>query len=178
MSNSNDIKLPIPKTAVRKSEEWWDLDRKKPRKISFFDRNDKRVGWYIHYYDNGNVDTKFYYNENGNYEYTSSYYYDGTPRREVKIDGEYKIEKEWFPNANLKKICNYKNGIHHGLCETYKEDGSLECRRQYDNGNFVDKNDMLRKVIWECFEERKLENLIIEYQKYQNDRKDRKDRIK
>lgn len=57
----------------------------------------------------------------------------------LSINGRFNgINKTFYDNGNLQKLCMYKDGRLHGVCEKYYLDGeSVKTRIVYENGNEI-----------------------------------------
>lgn len=116
-------------------------------------KNSKRIGEHVSYFENGNLEAKGEYRE------------DGSANR-----------VEYYMNGNLalrELFSDYNNRIHNGIYERYYESGQLEVREKYfENGDsiyeeFYFNGNLKKKCNYRNYDEEKVLNgEYIEY--YEN----------
>ena len=120
----------------------------------------ERVGEWLEYYKNGNkkVDAEFidgdyrlknHWNEQGEQTlingtgysefYSKPFFKDDIPEfhyREYKNYVAHGVWKE-LKNDTLQRLVNYQNGKRHGIMETFYDNGNIEKRTNYENGELI-----------------------------------------
>ncbi|WP_431471594.1 DUF4375 domain-containing protein [Nonlabens sp. SCSIO 43208] len=120
----------------------------------------EREGKWLEYYENGNqkVDAEFingdyrlknHWNEKGEHTlingtgysefYAKPFFEDDVPEfyyREYKNYVAHGVWKE-LKNDTLQRLVNYQNGNRHGIMETFYDNGKIEKRTIYENGELI-----------------------------------------
>jgi len=105
----------------------------------------KWTGEYKFFYDNGNPEYIWTYNENGERTGIQQYFYEDN---NLKIEGywengkEVGIQKEYYPDGRLKRESNWVDGIINGVSTEYYATGEVKIVKKFENG-VLDKNSVV-----------------------------------
>jgi len=105
----------------------------------------KWTGEYKFFYDNGNPEYIWTYNESGERTGVQKYFYEDNS---LLIEGywdrgkEIGIHKEYYQDGRIKRESNWVNGIINGISTEYYATGEVKIVRRFENG-VLDKNSVV-----------------------------------
>ncbi len=105
----------------------------------------KWTGEYQFFYDNGNPEYIWTYNNDGKRTGIQRYFYEDN---NIKIEGywengkEIGILKEYYQDGSLKKESNWTDGIINGITTEYYATGEVKITKNFENG-VLDKNSVI-----------------------------------
>lgn len=118
------------------------VSEEKPNRL---DAKGKRHGVWREFYENGKIkwegtykdDKKdgFFreYTEDGNLIIAYKYY-GGVIVEDPEEFRDIRVEKEYYPDAKIKKEVTFVNGVPHGVCREFSQEGKIMSSKIYRNG--------------------------------------------
>lgn len=139
---------------------------KQRQEINRKDRNGKKTGKWIEFYDNGEISLEGYYRDGMRNGYFREYDRRGvmvstTKWRDDKVveDAEelvnLDIRKEYYNNAKVKSVGSFKDGMPEGVTRFYDQEGEISTSKIYSKGvllgeGIVDEGG-IRQGTWKEF---------------------------
>ena len=112
-------------------------------------KNGLRNGSAEYYWDNGQLNAVGEY-KNNRKEGTWSHYFDNGKLKGVGDYRNGKKEGTWkyydYETSKLSDKIHHKNGVYHGLAESYYDNGRVDSRTTYVDGTLEDQRNIITKV--------------------------------
>ncbi|NTW31826.1 MAG: toxin-antitoxin system YwqK family antitoxin [Bacteroidetes bacterium] len=114
-------------------------------KVNRFDNDSLKTGKWVKFYDNGKLQSEYYYKAGVKEGYFKEYdiegnlinivkYINGEIQKDAVEVGKMDIKTEYYSNGQIKYIGSFKNNIPEGVKREYSEDGKIINSKIFKNG--------------------------------------------